>query len=84
MTAKKKNDRDESKVATAAAYEGNSNPPKRTNEKRFYYNGVVTLVLTPEEFEEGGYAMQAFVDRGPADGSRIDGTVDDSDGGEDE
>lgn len=75
MTAKKKT---EAKVATAETYEGNSAPPKRTSDKHFYYNGVATLVLTPEEFEEGGYAMQAFVDRGPADGSRIDGVVDDS------
>jgi TolA-binding protein len=73
MTAKKT----EKKTTTAKAYEGNSNPPKMTGEKRKYYNGVTTLILTEDEFERGGYAMQAFVDRGPVD-ERIDGVVDDS------
>jgi TolA-binding protein len=65
------------KTTTAKSYEGNSNPPKQTGEKRRYYNGVTTLILTEEEFEQGGYAMQAFIDRGPVD-ERIDGVVDDS------
>ena len=39
-----------------------------------YSNGVTDIVMTPQEFERGGYAMQAFVRIGPADpDSRVDG-----------
>lgn len=75
MTAKKK--QADAKVATAETYEGNSAPPERTSAKHYYHNGVVTLILTPEEYEAGGYAMQAFIDRGPVD-ERIDGVVEDA------
>lgn len=72
MTAQKKK-----QTTTAKAYEGNSAAPKRTPEKRIYYNGVTHLIMTEAEFEQGGYAHQAFIDRGPAD-ERIDGVVTDS------
>lgn len=78
MTASKKK-----QTTTAKAYEGNSAPPERTDGKRIYYNGVTHLVMTEAEFEAGGYAHQAFIDRGPAD-ERIDGVVTDSPEDEDE
>ena len=77
MTPRKKKQDVEAEVTTAAAYEGNSAPPEQEAGKRRYFNGVKTLILTPQEFEEGGYAMQAFIDRGPVD-ERIDGAVADA------
>ena len=42
--------------------------------KRIYSNGVTEIVMTEAEFERGGYAMQAFIEIGPADpDSRVDG-----------
>ena len=53
---------------------------RKAASRRQYSNGVVTLEMSEQEFKDGGYAMQAFVDVGPAKDPAPTVVVDGEDG----